>query len=123
MLVSRRHLRILAGAAAIDLRQCIEDDASAMADQVQVVPPPPKNEIQMLKVPVGSRLLHEQCFGTAGEDVQTASGQNGSVNADKENQESWTWCVYVTSGVCWSNLGCDGGSHSHRNLQGEHSQR
>ena len=86
MLVSRRHLRILAGAAAIDLRQRVEDDTSAMADQVQVVPPPPKSEIQMLKVPVGSRLLHEQCFGTAGEDVQTASGQNGSVNADKKTR-------------------------------------
>ena len=82
----RRHLRILAGAAAIDPRQCVEDDAAAMADQVQVAPPPPKSEIQMLKVPVGSRLLREQCFGMAGGDVQAASGQNGSVNARKEKQ-------------------------------------
>ena len=81
----RRHLRILAGTAAIVPRQRVEDDAAAMADQAQVVPPP-KSEIQMLKVHMGSRLLHEQCFGMAGEDVQAASGQNGSVNAHKEKQ-------------------------------------
>ena len=86
MHVPLRHLRILAGAAAIDPRQRVEDDAAAMADQAQVVPPPPTSEIQMLKVPADSRLLHEQCFGMAGEDVPAASGQNGSVNAHGEKQ-------------------------------------